>query len=326
MASTPARAASTSTSSTSPAPYPAIEPSSSLFLAYQLRSKTVLLVGGGVVGASRLYHLLCALPKKIVLVAPAAGLSDETRYRLEQDRLAAASDDERVIEWRDREYEVGDERGMDMVLTAIDEQGLSSEICRRCREDKIPVNVADVPPECDFYFGSTLRSGPLSVMVSTNGKGPRIAARLRRRLESSIPDDAGKALENTGKLRIALRKLASGKAKEDIDRRMDFMSRVCDRWSIEQLKELDDDMIERVLEGWDRGDARGYWDVNPSKYGGLGYVLKWTSRLGLGTCPVKRDPDGKASRCPFVMGTSGIVVGMALTLGTIKLLSYSRRT
>jgi len=57
---------------------------------------------------------------------------------------------------------------MDMVLTAIDQAGLSSKICKVCREDKIPVNVADVPGECDFYFGSTLRNGPLSVMVSSN--------------------------------------------------------------------------------------------------------------------------------------------------------------
>lgn len=213
-----------------------------------------------------------------------------------------------------------------MVLTAIDEQGLSSSICERCRDLKIPVNVADVPPECDFYFGSTLRSGPLAVMVSTNGKGPRIAARLRRRLENSIPKDAGKALENTGKLRMKLRKLASGKEKEDIDRRMDYMSRVCDKWSIEQLKELDDDMIERVLEGWEKGQARGYWDVNKSKWGGLGYLMSWTSRLGLGTCPVVRDPDGRASRCPFVMGTSGIAVGVAVTVGALKVWQYSRRT
>jgi precorrin-2 dehydrogenase/sirohydrochlorin ferrochelatase len=231
-----------------------------------------------------------------------------------------------VIEWKDRNYEIGDERGMDMVLTAIDEAGLSSEICTRCRELKIPVNVADVPPECDFYFGSTLRSGPLSVMVSTNGKGPRIAARLRRKLGSSIPKDAGKALENTGRLRMELRKLASGKGKEDIDRRMDFMSRVCDRWSIEQLKELDNEMIERVLAGWEEGKALGYWDVNKRKYGGLGYLLSLTSRLGLGICPVKPDRDGRASRCPFIMGTSGIMVGVAVTIGAIKLMSYSRRT
>ncbi|GAA5909542.1 bifunctional precorrin-2 dehydrogenase/sirohydrochlorin ferrochelatase MET8 [Sporobolomyces salmoneus] len=313
-----------SSSSSSSPPYPAIEPSSSLFLAYQLRSKTVLLVGGGVVGASRLYHVLCALPRKIILVAPESGLSPETLYRLEQDRLLPS--ESRVIEWKNRSYGEGDEQGMDMVLTAIDEQGLSSSICKRCRELKIPVNVADVPSECDFYFGSTLRNGPLSVMVSTNGKGPRIAARLRRKLEGSIPDNAGKALENTGKLRLEMRKLANGKKKEDIDRRMDFMSRVCDKWSVEQLKELDEEMIKRVLEGWEEGRALGYWDVNKSKYGRLGYLLSWTSQLGLGSCPVKRDPDGRASRCPFVMGTSGIVVGVAVTLGALRVLSYSRRT
>jgi len=214
---------------------------------------------------------------------------------------------------------------MDMVLTAIDEAGLSSKICEVCRKDKIPVNVADVPGECDFYFGSTMRNGPLSVMVSTNGKGPRIAARLRRKLEASIPGNAGRALENVGKLRGELRKIANGKDKEDIDRRMEWMRRVCDRWSVSEFDKMDDRMLRGVLDGWDKGEARGYWDVNKSKWMGLGYFLSWTSWVGLGQCPKKENRDGRATKCPFVVGTTGMLVGVAVTIGAIKALSYTRR-
>lgn len=65
------------------------------------------------------------------------------------------------------------------------------------------------------------------------------------------------------------------------------MSRVCDRWSVAEFDEMDDEMIRRVLDGWDKGEARGYWDVNKSKWMGLGYLLSWTSWAGLGQCPKK---------------------------------------
>ncbi|GAA5824919.1 hypothetical protein JCM10212_006491 [Sporobolomyces blumeae] len=340
----PQNPASVPTTPSPPRSYPSIEPSGALFVAYQLAGKRVLLVGGGQVGASRLYHLLCAGPAEIVLVSPREGLSDETRHYLEWDRPGATTqgevahdDDEEdklgkkrkgVITWKDREYEQGEEARdgpYDLVLTAIDSPGLSTEICHRCRELKVPVNVADVPPECDFYFGSVLRSGSLSVMVSTNGKGPRVAARLRRRLEKAIPEQSGKAIENVGKLRARLRAQVPGKDKATIDRRMDWMSRVCDRWSVAQLARLDDDMIDRVLDGWDRDEARGYWDVNRTQGNGLGYVASWASWVGLGTCPVRNDPDGKASRCPFVVGSTGVLTGVAITIAVAKALEYARR-
>ncbi|BGP20830.1 hypothetical protein JCM10213_008135 [Rhodosporidiobolus nylandii] len=312
-----APAASSSTGAPVEAQYPPIEPSGTLLLAHPLSarpSSLVVLIGGGAVAASRLYHLLCAGPGKIRLIAPASGVCDETRYRLrevEEGRLPAGIKTE--VEWIDREYAGPEDlEGATMVLTAIDSPGLSSEICRFCRKEKIPVNVADVPPECDFYFGSVLRRGALSVMVSTNGKGPRVAARLRRRLEKALPGDAGKAIENVGLLRAGLRRVEGGKDKEVIERRMEWMSRVSDRWSLAQLGEMDDRMRREVLEGWEGGEAKGYWDVNCSSYFGFGRVAALLARWGAGTCPVDRDPDGRAGRCPFVLSMSGFVAGAVI--------------
>jgi len=95
-----------------------------------------------------------------------------------------------------------------MVMTAVDDPIASSEIWKLCKEKNIPANIADVPPECDFYFGSVHRDGPLQIMVSTNGKGPRLANIVRRRIAETLPKNTGEAIEKVGRLRRMLRVVA----------------------------------------------------------------------------------------------------------------------
>lgn len=317
--------------------YAPVEPTGSLVLAWQVSQQTVLLVGAGTVAASRLYHLVCARPRKIIIVAPDDDAVDpELRYRVENLDARGGCD----IEWIRRKYRphsdldlispsppsappndaaLGGDAGLGMVLVATDDATLSSEICVECRTRRIPVNVADVPPECDFYFGSVLRRGALSVMVSTNGKGPRIAARLRRRIEKSIPEGAGAAIDNVGKLRAALRVVEPAKDPRAIERRMQWMIRVSDLWSVDQLARMDDRMRADVLAGWDSDSALGYWDVVDSSTLSLSdrcaYLAHLATRLVTGqtngTCPVDRDPDGNPLKCPFLVGMTGFVAGLA---------------
>ena len=94
-----------------------------------------------------------------------------------------------------------------MVLTAIDEPEASTQIWKLCKEKRIAANIADVPPECDFYFGSVHRDGPLQIMVSTNGNGPKMANIVRRRIASSLPPNIGDAIAKVGMLRKKLRVL-----------------------------------------------------------------------------------------------------------------------
>lgn len=95
-----------------------------------------------------------------------------------------------------------------MVLTAVDDPEASSQIYKLCKQRRIAANIADVPPECDFYFGSVHRDGPLQIMVSTNGKGPKIASIVRKQIAAGLPENIGNAIENVGRLRQKLRKVA----------------------------------------------------------------------------------------------------------------------
>lgn len=103
-----------------------------------------------------------------------------------------------------------DDPAITMVLTAVDDPEASTRIWKLCKEKRIPANIADVPPECDFYFGSMYRDGPLQIMVSTNGNGPKMANIVRRRIEGSLPPNIGDAIAKVGALRKKLRQVAPG--------------------------------------------------------------------------------------------------------------------
>jgi precorrin-2 dehydrogenase/sirohydrochlorin ferrochelatase len=231
---------------------PSFEPvqsGSSLLLAWQLKDRRVLIVGGGQVAAGRLQNVLEA-SALVTLIAPSSSLHPQVAYRIFEDPLSSPR-----ITYHDRLFQ-GEEDliDVDMVLTAIDDVETSREICRMSRELRIPVNVADVPPECDFYFGSQFRDGPLQVLVSTSGKGPKIANIIRRRIEDALPPNLGDTIEKVGKLRGMLRSRAPGVGGQLGKQRMDWMIEVCETWSLDELGELDEALCKKLLdEGWNQG-------------------------------------------------------------------------
>ena len=229
----------------------------SLIVAWQLKDKNVLIVGGGDVASGRIESVLVA-DARITLIAPRAGLHPLTTYFIENsDRIT----------YHDRVFAgPQDLASVDMVLTAIDDVEVSRQICALCRERKIPVNVADIPPSCDFYFGSQIRSGPLQIMISTNGQSPKLANIIRKKIEGCIPEHAGEAIEKVGSLRSKLKDRAPGVGGEVGKRRMRWMVDVCSSWDMDELALLDDKMMARLLdEGWEKNRVPRLEDVGGHK-------------------------------------------------------------
>jgi precorrin-2 dehydrogenase/sirohydrochlorin ferrochelatase len=150
------------------------------------------------VAAGRILNVLNA-DAKVTVVSPREGLNPEVAYRIEKGQ----------VDYIDRKFQPSDLDEVDMVLTAVDDPDASSGIWKLCRDRKIAANIADVPSECDFYFGSVHRDGPLQIMVSTNGKGPRLANIVRRSIAANLPKNVGEAILKVGKLRQMLRGIAS---------------------------------------------------------------------------------------------------------------------
>jgi precorrin-2 dehydrogenase/sirohydrochlorin ferrochelatase len=214
----------------------------SLLIAWQLKDKHVLVVGAGEVASSRIQHVRDA-GAKVTVVSPGHGLSEQTKQLISHNH---------IIFW-DRKFLSTDLDNMDMVLTAIDDVELSRDIATSCRARRIPVNVSDDPSYCDFYFGSQIRQGPLQIMVSTNGKSPKLANIIRRRIEESIPSGAGEAIEKVGLLREKLMQRAPGVGGDVSKRRMKWIVDLCTSWEMDDLAGLNEGQIERLLdEGWER--------------------------------------------------------------------------
>ena len=217
----------------------------SLLIAWQLKDKNVLIIGGGEVAAQRLESILTA-DANITLLSPEEGLHPLTRriIALRQDRIT----------YNDRLFQGSEELdNMDMVLTAIDDNELSHRVVMICRERRIPVNAADIPTLCDFYFGAQIRDGPLQIMISTNGNGPRMAALIRARLQRSLSGFEGKAIVKVGQLRDKLKERAPGVGGPLGRERMKWMTKLCNQWEMEDFTSLDEVMMDSLLdEGWEK--------------------------------------------------------------------------
>lgn len=234
----------------------------------------------------------------LTVMCPRSGLGAEMKHRIFEEKVVDAYLDQTFS------VENGDAlvEGYDMILTAIDDSDLSRSICELARRHKIPVNVADVPPECDFYFGSLIRRGPLQVMVSTGGKGPRIAASTRATIERALPENIGPAIEKVGQLRAMLRKRAPDQKQGP--KRMRWMIDVCDAWTVDELATMTPHEMDQILEGWEAGkiknarQVRGWaWWAAPSWQG--------TKKALFGTCPVVGYPS------PWSAGIGGAFAGAA---------------
>lgn len=225
---------------------------------------------GNQVAAGRILNLLNA-DAKVTLLSPREGLNDEVAYRVDQKQ----------VEYLDKRFEPSDldDPSITMVLTAIDEPDVSTIIWKLCKEKRIAANIADVPPECDFYFGSVHRDGPLQIMVSTNGNGPKMANLVRKRIESTLPPNIGDAIAKVGALRKRLRQIAPG--NEEGPKRMKWyvehdgslgwtltlrrMSKVCVQWSLEELCELEPEDMDALLESYAPDEVPTFTKVRTGK-------------------------------------------------------------
>ena len=216
----------------------------SLLIAWQLKDKNVVIVGGGEVASQRIESVLTA-DANIKLISPAIGLHPRTRRFLElrEDRVVYVN----------KEYSgPSDLDGADMVLTAIDDHEVSKSIVAECRRRRVPVNAADIPDLCDFYFGAQVRDGPLQIMISTNGNGPRLASLIKSQIRDALTGKEGEAIEKVGRLRAKLKERAPGVGGKLGRERMKWMSGICNDWSIEELASLDDKAMDNLLdEGWE---------------------------------------------------------------------------
>ena len=91
--------------------------------------------------------------------------------------------------------------------------GALARIKTETRKRHLITNVADTPQLCDAYLGSIVQKGDLKIGISTNGKSPTLAKRMRQFLEEVLPDDIQLLMDNLHEYRTTIKKDFQHKVK-----------------------------------------------------------------------------------------------------------------
>ena len=137
----------------------------------------ILIIGGGYVALEKLGFIFKSSPEsRVTIVSPM--LREETASFIKG----------RNIKYIQDKYKKNNLKTAHLVIATTDNPQVNQQVFLDCRERNILVNVADSPSQCDFYMGSIVTKGNLKIGISTNGKSPTFAKRLREWLENFLPE------------------------------------------------------------------------------------------------------------------------------------------
>lgn len=160
----------------------------------KLENLHLVIVGGGYVGQEKLQAVLSNSPATAITIV-ALQISDAIKELAKQYPN---------ISLKEKRYEAADIAGADLVIAGLNDAAVSEQVVNDARQNKILVNAADKPGLCDFYLGSIVQRGNLKIAISTNGKSPTIAKRIKETLNETLPDEIDELLHNMQEIRNRL--------------------------------------------------------------------------------------------------------------------------
>ncbi|NPV26352.1 MAG: bifunctional precorrin-2 dehydrogenase/sirohydrochlorin ferrochelatase [Firmicutes bacterium] len=186
----------------------------------RLEGQKCVVVGGGQVAARKVASLLeCGAAVTVISPHVTPELADLSRRQL--------------ITYHQRPYRSGDLDGAFLVISATDDEQVNQQVAHDAQTQKILVNVVDDPTYCSFYVPSVIRRGSLCISISTEGKSPLLARKLREELAARFGPEYGILVDILGEARV-----------EVLERIADPAQR---RYIFNQLVELD--LITLIKEG-----------------------------------------------------------------------------
>ncbi len=172
-----------------------IEEGNKLFPVFlKLESLRLLVIGGGNV----------ALEKLNAVIANSPATNTHLVGITVQDKIYEIAKDFSNITVDERPYSFTDLEDADIVIAAVNDIRISEQIRDDAHRAGKLVNVADNPELCDFYLSSVVKKGDLKIAISTNGKSPTVAKRLKEQINEMMPDEIENVLENMHVIRKGL--------------------------------------------------------------------------------------------------------------------------
>jgi len=165
----------------------------------KLEGRLVVVIGGGSVAEAKIPGMLSA-GARVRLLAPSITPQIAQWVRFGK------------IDWLPKEFEAADLNGAFLVIAATSAPGVNEAVFREAEARGLFCNAVDDIEHCHFYYGAVVQSGDLQIAISTNGKSPALAQRLRKELELELAPEYEVWVQWLGAAREALR--ASGPSSE----------------------------------------------------------------------------------------------------------------
>ena len=157
----------------------------------ELREQPCVVIGGGKIADGKVEGLLAA-QANVTVISP--DLTAHLRELVEEKKITYLA----------RAYQPGDLTGAFMVICATDQAEINHQVWQEASANRQLVNVVDDTPRCNFIAPSILRKGDLTIAISTSGKAPALAVRLKERLQRELGPEYERFLELAGDLREPL--------------------------------------------------------------------------------------------------------------------------
>lgn len=155
----------------------------------------VLIVGGGKVALEKLFFLLKSSPNAQVTM-----VSIEFR-----EELIALAKRHQVLLVHNTAYSYTILKDQHLVIAATNNFKVNNQVYIDAKERHLLINVADTPDLCDFFLGGIVTRGNIKIAISTNGKSPTMAKRLRQFFEDVIPEEIDDLAQNLNQFRKTIK-------------------------------------------------------------------------------------------------------------------------
>ena len=187
-----------------------------------LQGRRCVVIGGGAIAAGKVEGLLEA-EADVKVVSP--WLVSELQKLVEEGRIVHIA----------RPYQDGDLAGAFLAISATDDGAVNEQVWREAAARRLLVNVVDDVLQCTFIAPAIVRRGDLTVTISTAGKAPALAVRLRQWLERTIGAEYARFLELAGMVRAPLAARSA-----DLEQRKEIWYRLVDSDVIDLLRQQDE--------------------------------------------------------------------------------------
>jgi siroheme synthase-like protein len=195
-----------------------------------LKGRRCLVVGGGAIARRKVESLLeCGAVVKVV----ARDASDELVEFARTGR----------IEIEIRDYIPSDLAGVFLVIAATDDPTVQSHIGNEAKERGLLVNVVDDPAHCTFIVPALARRGELAIAISTGGRSPALASRIREQIEGLFGPEYEEWVDLLGHLRAVL-----AERFPDPEQRKAAWYRVVDSDCIDLIQRGERSLVQKRLE------------------------------------------------------------------------------